>query len=96
MSDENYGLPAVSLGAASMPLLGFGTWPISDADVTGAVETALETGYRHLDTATGYGNEAGIGRALASAAGCRATRSSSPPSCRRRPQARSARPSRRA
>jgi diketogulonate reductase-like aldo/keto reductase len=36
-----------------MPLLGFGTWPISDA------------GYRHIDTATGYGNEAGIGRALA-------------------------------
>jgi diketogulonate reductase-like aldo/keto reductase len=48
-----------------MPLLGFGTWPISDTDVTHTVHVALEAGYRHIDTATGYGNEAGIGRALA-------------------------------
>jgi diketogulonate reductase-like aldo/keto reductase len=53
------------MGSTAMPLLGFGTWPISDADVTAAVHIALETGYRHIDTATGYGNEAGIGRALA-------------------------------
>ncbi len=65
MTDDHYGLPAVSLGPVSMPLLGFGTWPISDDDVTAAVDVALRTGYRHLDTATGYGNEAGIGRALA-------------------------------
>lgn len=65
MSDTHYGLPAVALGPTSMPLLGFGTWPISDADVTAAVHVALETGYRHVDTATAYGNEAGIGRALA-------------------------------
>ena len=65
MTDDHYGLPAVSLGAVSMPLLGFGTWPIRDEDVTAAVGVALQTGYRHLDTATGYGNEAGIGRALA-------------------------------
>ena len=65
MTDDHYGLPAVSLGRVSMPLLGFGTWPISDQEVTAAVDVALQTGYRHLDTATGYGNEAGIGRALA-------------------------------
>lgn len=65
MSDSHFGLPAVAMGPTSMPLLGFGTWPISDADVTAAVHVALETGYRHIDTATGYGNEAGIGRALA-------------------------------
>jgi len=65
MSETPYLLPAVALGAGSMPLLGFGTWPISDEDVTAATETALEAGYRHIDTATGYGNEAGIGRALA-------------------------------
>lgn len=64
MTDDHYGLPAVSLGKLSMPLLGFGTWPISDQDVTAAVDVALSTGYRHLDTATGYRNEAGIGRAL--------------------------------
>ncbi len=67
MSEDNFGLPAVSLGPGSMPLLGFGTWQISDTEVTAAVGTALEIGYRHLDTATGYGNEAGIGRALAAA-----------------------------
>ncbi len=67
MSEDNFGLPAVSLGPVSMPLLGLGTWQISDTDVTAAVHTALETGYRHLDTATGYGNEAGIGRALGAA-----------------------------
>ena len=67
MSDSDYGLPAVALGPASMPLLGLGTWPISDADVTESVLVALETGYRHVDTATAYGNEAGIGRALARA-----------------------------
>lgn len=67
MTDSAYALPAVSVGPSSMPLLGFGTWPLSDADVTAATEVALEAGYRHLDTATGYGNEAGIGRALAAA-----------------------------
>lgn len=65
MRDDHFGLPAVDLGAVSMPLLGFGTWPISDADVGAAVQVALETGYRHLDTATMYRNEAGIGRAIA-------------------------------
>ena len=39
-----------------MPLLGFGTWEISDADATGAVSVALDAGYRHIDTATGYRN----------------------------------------
>ena len=68
MTDSDYGLPAVALGPKAMPLLGFGTWPISDDEVTEAVHTALEAGYRHLDTATAYGNEAGIGRALARSA----------------------------
>jgi len=62
-----YSQPAAPLAAGSMPLLGFGTWQLSDADAEGATTTALESGYRHIDTATGYSNEAGIGRALASA-----------------------------
>jgi len=65
MTDSDYGLPAVALGPKPMPLLGLGTWPISDREVPEVVHTALETGYRHIDTATAYGNEAGIGRALA-------------------------------
>ena len=49
----------------SMPLLGFGTWQIEGDKATTAVAAALESGYRHLDTATVYGNEGNVGRALA-------------------------------
>jgi diketogulonate reductase-like aldo/keto reductase len=48
-----------------MPLLGFGTWQITGATVTAAVRTALGAGYRHLDTATVYRNEAEVGAGLA-------------------------------
>jgi len=48
-----------------MPLLGFGTWQIDNADASEATQIALEAGYRHIDTATGYQNEAGIGEGLA-------------------------------
>lgn len=47
-----------------MPLLGFGTWMLRDERAYRAVRRALEVGYRHLDTATMYGNEAEIGRAV--------------------------------
>ncbi len=47
-----------------MPLLGFGTWQITGADATRTAAAALRAGYRHIDTATMYGNEAEIGRAL--------------------------------
>jgi len=50
---------------ARMPLLGFGTWQIKGKDAVRATSAALEAGYRHLDTATVYGNEAEVGRALA-------------------------------
>jgi 2,5-diketo-D-gluconate reductase A len=49
---------------AAMPLLGFGTWQIQGQDAVTATTAALETGYRHLDTATVYGNEPEVGRAL--------------------------------
>ena len=48
-----------------MPLLGFGTWQIKGEEAVSATAAALEAGYRHLDTATVYGNEAEVGRALA-------------------------------
>ena len=48
-----------------MPLVGLGTREASDDEVYGAVLTAFEVGYRHIDTATMYRNEAGIGRAIA-------------------------------
>lgn len=50
---------------ATMPLLGLGTWQARGGTATEAVRTALEVGYRHVDTATMYGNEREIGRAVA-------------------------------
>lgn len=48
----------------SIPRFALGTWQISDEDAEGAVKTALEIGYRHIDTAVGYGNEQGVGRGI--------------------------------
>ena len=65
---QSIDLPAdtVTLTAGSaMPLLGFGTWQITGDDAVRATSAALEVGYRHLDTATVYGNEGEVGRALA-------------------------------
>ncbi|MDX6199695.1 MAG: 2,5-diketo-D-gluconate reductase [Actinomycetota bacterium] len=52
-------------GGGHMPLLGFGTWQIKGPDAVRATAAALRTGYRHIDTATMYANEAEIGTALA-------------------------------
>jgi len=51
-------------GGGAMPLLGFGTWQIRGREAYEAVRVALDVGYRHIDTATLYRNEAEIGRAL--------------------------------
>ncbi|MEJ5912850.1 aldo/keto reductase [Pseudokineococcus sp. 1T1Z-3] len=58
--------PTVSLpGGGAMPLLGFGTWQSEGDDAYRSVLHALQVGYRHVDTATGYGNEDQVGRAIA-------------------------------
>lgn len=50
---------------SSMPVLGLGVWQInSDAETERVVRTALDAGYRSIDTAKIYGNERGVGRAL--------------------------------
>ena len=49
---------------ATIPLLGFGTWQLTGATASAATATALSVGYRHLDTATVYGNEGEVGAAL--------------------------------
>merc|ERR1719361_921312 len=49
----------------AMPVLGFGVWEIpADGTTRRSVLTALELGYRHIDTAQGYGNEHEVGRAM--------------------------------
>ncbi|MDV9186944.1 aldo/keto reductase [Streptomyces sp. SR27] len=59
-------VPTVELAdGVEIPQLGFGVFQVPDDETTAAVTAALETGYRSIDTAAIYGNEAGVGRALA-------------------------------
>lgn len=47
-----------------IPRLGFGVWQITGTKVVPTVATALQVGYRHIDTASAYGNERGVGQAI--------------------------------
>jgi 2,5-diketo-D-gluconate reductase B len=58
-------LRALEIQGATVPKLGFGTWEILGRDCEEAVGDALEIGYRHIDTAQAYDNEAEVGKALA-------------------------------
>jgi diketogulonate reductase-like aldo/keto reductase len=51
-------------GGSTLPLLGLGTWQLEGAQAVDAVAYALDIGYRHVDTATGYSNEVEVGRGL--------------------------------
>lgn len=48
----------------SIPQLGLGVYKVSDSEATDAVTSALEAGYRHIDTAAFYENETGVGQAI--------------------------------
>ena len=48
----------------SIPLIGFGTWQLDGDDAYNGVRAALDIGYRHIDTATAYGNENRVGAAV--------------------------------
>lgn len=58
--DQNYTLA----NGVQIPKLALGTWMISDEEVGAAVSAALKMGYRHIDTAQAYANEAGVGAAI--------------------------------
>ncbi len=64
-------VPNLSLSAGTtsidIPQLGFGVWQVPEDEVVGAVSTAIEVGYRSIDTARLYGNEQGTGEAIAKA-----------------------------
>ncbi|WP_447644057.1 aldo/keto reductase [Nocardioides zeae] len=60
-------IPTVSLNnGTTIPQLGFGVYQVPPDETERAVQTAFEAGYRHIDTAQMYQNEAGVGRALRS------------------------------
>jgi 2,5-diketo-D-gluconate reductase A len=58
-------VPLIELNDGNtIPQLGFGVWQIEPQDTVAAVHKALEVGYRHIDGAQGYGNEAEVGEAV--------------------------------
>jgi 2,5-diketo-D-gluconate reductase A len=73
MTTNDYAQPAAALSNGFMPLLGFGTWQVSNSAAQQVTAQALEAGYRHIDTATAYHNESGIGKSLASSTLARST-----------------------
>lgn len=61
-------IPAVELAdGVEIPQLGFGVFQVPPAETQEVVEEALAAGYRHVDTAAAYRNEAGVGAAIAAA-----------------------------
>ena len=63
---EATAVPVTALpNGVDMPMIGFGTWGLRGRDGRAALRAALDTGYRHIDTATMYGNESDVGAVLA-------------------------------
>ena len=59
-------IPTVTLNDDNtIPVIGLGVGELSDSETELAVTTALEAGYRLIDTAAAYGNEEAVGRAIA-------------------------------
>lgn len=58
--DKTVNLP----GGTALPVIGFGTWQLGSGTAYESVRAAIETGYRHVDTATLYQNEPDVGRAV--------------------------------
>ena len=56
--------PVLETHGARIPALGFGTWELEGETAERMTAEALEVGYRHIDTAQAYGNEAEVGRAI--------------------------------
>jgi len=65
MTTIDASLRALEIQGSTVPKLGFGTWEILGHDCEEAVSDALEIGYRHIDTAQAYDNEAEVGKAHA-------------------------------
>lgn len=60
--------PIILNNGVEMPQLGYGVWQVPDDEAERSVATALEAGYRSIDTAAIYGNEKGTGKAIAASA----------------------------
>src|SRR6478735_1104043 len=66
MTHHDANVPQLTLNnGVTLPALGFGVFQTPPDETIAAVDAALRTGYRHIDTAAAYGNERGVGQALA-------------------------------
>jgi 2,5-diketo-D-gluconate reductase B len=65
MTAPNQTTETIEVQGVSVPRLGFGTWLIEGSEAAEAVRDALEIGYRQIDTARAYGNEAEVGAGIA-------------------------------
>jgi 2,5-diketo-D-gluconate reductase B len=65
MTAPNQTTEMIEVQGTSLPRLGFGTWQIEGSEATDAVRDALEIGYRQIDTARAYENEAEVGEGIA-------------------------------
>ena len=67
MAQSQSQVPVFELGGGvQIPAIGFGVYQTPPEETIDAVTAALETGYRHVDTAAAYGNEREVGKAIAS------------------------------
>ncbi len=67
MTPSPAAIPTVTLNDGnSLPVIGLGVGELSESETEQSVSAALEAGYRLIDTASAYGNEAAVGRAIAS------------------------------
>ncbi|MEL6868352.1 MAG: aldo/keto reductase [Pseudomonadota bacterium] len=60
-------MTVIKVGGSDMPAVGLGTWKIDRADTANVVESALQIGYRHIDSAADYGNEKETGDGIRNA-----------------------------
>ena len=65
MSNVTREATVLDIQGTRIPRLGYGTWMVTGADATEGVRDALEIGYRHIDTARAYENEAEVGAGIA-------------------------------
>jgi 2,5-diketo-D-gluconate reductase A len=65
MSSTTDQVPNIALpGEVEIPQLGFGVYQVPPDDTAEITTRALQAGYRHIDTAAAYGNEAAVGQAV--------------------------------
>lgn len=64
---DGIALESIAVGSGAMPLVGLGLWKIDESDTAAAVVEAIRAGYRHLDSAADYANEAAVGAGIAMA-----------------------------